>query len=81
MKKTKPLFTAAALLLATTARAQQGPGGAPPPNRSTPAESGERRETWNDRVSVGPAAGAAPEFPQGGPVPAPAGSAGGVMLK
>jgi hypothetical protein len=55
------LGTAAALLLAPTAMAQQGPGG-PPPNRSTPVESGELRETWNDRVSVGPPVGAFPEF-------------------
>jgi hypothetical protein len=71
-----PFFgTAAALLLATTAMAQQtppggppsgggqqGPPGGPPPNRSTHVESGELRETWNDRVSVGPPPGAMPEF-------------------
>ncbi|HVF47781.1 MAG TPA: hypothetical protein VNA17_09465, partial [Pyrinomonadaceae bacterium] len=44
-------------LLATTATAQPGPGGGPPtppPNKSTPVEAGELRETWNDRVSQGP---------------------------
>ena len=33
--------------------AQQGPLGGPPPNRSTAIQSGELRETWNDRVSLG----------------------------
>jgi N-acetylneuraminic acid mutarotase len=58
------LGTAAALLLATTAMAQQAPGGAPapPPNRSTPVEANELRETWNDRASAGPPVGAFPEF-------------------
>ena len=59
------LGTAAALLLATSATAQQGPAGGPPPpppNRSTPVQAGELRETWNDRVSQGPPAGATPEF-------------------
>jgi len=69
------LGVAAALLLATTATAQQGPpggpppGGAqqgppggPPPNRSTAIESGELRETWNDRVSLGTPPGAMPEY-------------------
>jgi hypothetical protein len=42
------LGIAAALLLATTAMAQQGP-----PDRSTPVEANELRETWNDRVSQG----------------------------
>jgi N-acetylneuraminic acid mutarotase len=51
-----------AALLATSAAAQQGPPGGPPPNRSTPVEAGELRETWNDRASVGPPVGAAPEF-------------------
>src|SRR3990170_1258363 len=50
-------------LLAATAIAQQGPaGGGPPPNKSTPVEAGELRETWNDRVSQGPPAGAMREF-------------------
>ncbi len=56
------LGTAATLVLAATATAQQGPPGGPPPNRSTPVQSNELRETWNDRVSVGPPAGAFPEF-------------------
>jgi hypothetical protein len=34
-----------------------GGGGGPPPNRSTPVEAGELRETWNDRVSAGPPVG------------------------
>lgn len=34
----------------------------PPPNRSTPVEANELRETWNDRVSQGPPVGATPEF-------------------
>lgn len=34
----------------------------PPPDRSTPVEAGELRETWNDRVSQGPPVGAFPEF-------------------
>src|SRR5688572_9482163 len=49
-------------LLATTATAQQGPPGGPPPNKSTPVEAGELRETWTDRVGVGPPVGAFPEF-------------------
>src|SRR5688572_2991490 len=49
-------------LLVTTATAQQGPGGGPPPNKSTPVEAGELRETWNDRASQGPPVGAFPEF-------------------
>lgn len=54
---------AAALLLATPATAQQGgPPGGPPPNRSTPVESNELRETWNDRVSVAPPPGVTQEF-------------------
>ena len=59
-----PLLGATAtLLLATAGQAQQGPaGGPPPPNRSTPVESNELRETWNDRVSQGPPVGAFPEF-------------------
>jgi N-acetylneuraminic acid mutarotase len=56
------LGSTAVLLLATTATAQQGPGGAPPPDRSTPVESNELRETWNDRVSAGAPVGAFPEF-------------------
>src|ERR671912_267853 len=55
------LTSAAALVLATTATAQPGPAG-PPPNRSTPVEAGELRETWNDRESQGGPVGAAPEF-------------------
>ena len=59
-----PLLGTAALLLATAATAQQGPPGAPspPPNRSTPVEANELRETWNDRVSQGPPPGATPEY-------------------
>ena len=38
------------------------PAPPPPPDRSTPVESGELRETWNDRVSQGPPVGAMPEF-------------------
>ena len=51
------------LLLATGAIAQQGPppGFVPPPNRSTPVQSNELRETWNDRVSQGPPIGMMPE--------------------
>jgi len=41
--------------------AGQGPG-SPPPDRSTPVQAGELRETWNDRVSDGPPIGAMPEF-------------------
>ncbi|HZG47727.1 MAG TPA: kelch repeat-containing protein [Allosphingosinicella sp.] len=41
--------------------AAQGPG-SPPPNRSTPVEAGELRETWNDRVSQGPPVTAMQEF-------------------
>jgi N-acetylneuraminic acid mutarotase len=55
------LGSAGALLLATTATAQQGPPGLAP-DRSTPVQAGELRETWNDRASVGPPAGAFPEF-------------------
>ncbi|HEV2079545.1 MAG TPA: kelch repeat-containing protein [Allosphingosinicella sp.] len=41
----------------------QGPGGGPPPpDRSTPVDAGELRETWNDRVSQGPPVGAMQEF-------------------
>jgi N-acetylneuraminic acid mutarotase len=48
---------------AGSATAQQGPpGGPPPPDRSTPVEANELRETWNDRVSQGPPVGAMPEF-------------------
>ncbi|MFN3944711.1 MAG: kelch repeat-containing protein [Allosphingosinicella sp.] len=40
-----------------------GQGAAPSaPNRSTPVEAGELRETWNDRVSQGPPVGAMREF-------------------
>ncbi len=52
------------LLFAVVAKSQ-GPGGGPPqppPNKSTPVEAGELRETWNDRVSQGPPVGAFPEF-------------------
>jgi N-acetylneuraminic acid mutarotase len=43
--------------------AGQGPGGGgPPPDRSTPVEAKELRETWNDRVSQGSPVGAMPEF-------------------
>ena len=34
----------------------------PPPDRSTPVQAGELRETWNDRVSQGPPVGAMREF-------------------
>ncbi|HYG46592.1 MAG TPA: kelch repeat-containing protein [Allosphingosinicella sp.] len=34
----------------------------PPPDRSTPVEAGELRETWNDRVSQGAPVGSYPEF-------------------
>lgn len=34
----------------------------PPPDRSTPVEANELRETWNDRASQGPPVGAMPEF-------------------
>ncbi len=37
-------------------------GGSPSPDRSTPVESNELRETWNDRVSQGAPVGSAPEF-------------------
>jgi N-acetylneuraminic acid mutarotase len=47
---------------AMPAPAQQGPGGGPPPDRSTPVEADQLRETWNDRVSAGPPIGAFPEF-------------------
>ena len=52
-------------LITSTAIAQPGPGSGPPtppPNKSTPVEAGELRETWNDRVSQGPPAGVMPEF-------------------
>jgi hypothetical protein len=42
--------------------AGSGAGAAPPPDRSTPVAAGELRETWNDRVSQGPAVGAMQEF-------------------
>ncbi len=46
-----------------TGRALPPPPPPPPaPDRSTPVEAGELRETWNDRVSQGPPAGATPEF-------------------
>jgi N-acetylneuraminic acid mutarotase len=54
------LGTTAALMFATPATAQQGPPGGPPPDRATPVEADELRETWNDRVSVGPPASAFP---------------------
>ncbi len=34
---------------------------APPPNRSTPVEAGELRETWNDRANQGTPGAATPE--------------------
>lgn len=55
------LGTGAALLLAMPAMAQQSPPPGPP-DRSTPVEANELRETWNDRVSQGPPVGATPEF-------------------
>lgn len=68
-RATAACAAALALSMTTVAIAQQaspppqGPGGMqPPPNRSTPVESNELRETWNDRVSVGPPVGAFPEF-------------------
>jgi hypothetical protein len=48
-----------------SAMGQLGAGGPPPPpapDRSTPVEANELRETWNDRVSQGPPVGAMPEF-------------------
>ncbi|MDQ3144257.1 MAG: PDZ domain-containing protein [Pseudomonadota bacterium] len=39
-----------------------GAGPPPAPDRSTPVEAGELRETWNDRVSQGPPVGAMQEF-------------------
>ncbi|HZG46930.1 MAG TPA: kelch repeat-containing protein [Allosphingosinicella sp.] len=47
---------------------------APPPNRSTPVEAGELRETWNDRVSLGPPIGIFGEaegWSMGAPMPLP----------
>lgn len=38
-----------------------GAAGGPPPDRSTPVEANELRETWNDRVSVGFPPGVLPE--------------------
>src|SRR5690349_6257466 len=57
-------WIAALGLLATTAVAQQPPAGGPPPppDKSTPVESNELRETWNDRVSQGRPVGAMREF-------------------
>ena len=43
------------------ARLATSPGAAPP-DRSTPVEAGELRETWNDRASQGPPASAMREF-------------------
>jgi N-acetylneuraminic acid mutarotase len=37
------------------------PRPAPPPDRSTPVQTGELRETWNDRASQGTPAAATPE--------------------
>jgi N-acetylneuraminic acid mutarotase len=50
--------------MARPAGSPQGSAGAPPPppDRSTPVESNELRETWNDRVSQGAPVGAMPEF-------------------
>ena len=48
-------------LLTATAVAQQAQL-TPPPNRSTPAEANELRETWNDRVSQGAPVAAIREF-------------------
>ena len=48
-------------LLFIIAAIGQGPP-QPPPNKSTPVEAGELRETWNDRVSQGPPVGVMPEF-------------------
>ena len=42
--------------------ARPAPAGMAAPNRSTAVESGELRETWNDRVSQGPPVGSAREF-------------------
>ena len=61
-------------LLAASPTAQPGPPGGPPPDQSTPVQAGELRETWNDRVSVGPPVGAFPEFEGwsfGGSMPLP----------
>lgn len=38
------------------------PAPPPPPDRSTPVEANELRETWNDRASQGPPIGAMREF-------------------
>jgi hypothetical protein len=49
--------------VARPAGSPTGPGpGSPPPDRSTPVEAGELRETWNDRVSQGAPIGAMQEF-------------------
>ena len=49
--------------LELTGTAQAASPAPPPlPNRSTPVEAGELRETWNDRVSQGPPVGMTPEF-------------------
>ena len=46
-----------------TGRALPPPPPPPPaPDKSTPVEAGELRETWNDRVSQGPPVGATREF-------------------
>jgi hypothetical protein len=58
----KMSLSAAALVLATSASAQQGPGDGPSLDRSTPVQSGQLHETWNDRVSAGPPVGVFPEF-------------------
>jgi len=44
------------------AAVQGAGGGPPPPDRSTPVQAGELRETWNDRVSQGPPISALREF-------------------
>jgi N-acetylneuraminic acid mutarotase len=54
-------LTGKAMARPEDAATAQGPG-RPPPDRSTPVEAEELRETWNDRVSQGPPIGAMPEF-------------------
>ena len=48
--------------VALSGTARPAPAGMASPNRSTPVEAGELRETWNDRVSQAPPVGSAREF-------------------
>ncbi len=50
------------LSLTGAAKARPPQAGSPPPDRSTPIEADQLRETWNDRVSQGPPVGALREF-------------------